>query len=95
MGLGLVGGDAQLFQQGPCLGQGLFAPGESLDALGTGETEPDRQWCQAPVGVVGPKRQTEFGARGEHAIGFADAVACEIVDHDAEIGVGPGDRDRL
>ena len=50
--------------------------------------ERDALVGQPFVGVVGAQRQPVFGARGEHAIGFADALGGEIVDHHAEIGFG-------
>ena len=50
--------------------------------------ERDALVGQPLVGVVGAQRQAIFGARGEHAIGLADALGDEIVDHHAEIGFG-------
>ena len=43
---------------------------------------------QAFIGVVGAERQPIFGARGEHAVGFADPARHQIVDHHANIGFG-------
>ena len=55
-------------------------------------SSPSRR--QPLVGIVGAQRQAIFGARGEHAIGLADAPRDEIVDHHAEIGFGAIEEDR-
>ena len=43
---------------------------------------------QPDIGVVSPQRQPELGARGEHAVGLADAMKGQIVDQHAKIGFG-------
>ena len=55
---------------------------------GADAAERDALFGQPLVGVVGAQRQPVFGARGEHAIGLADAAGDEIVDHHPEIGFG-------
>ena len=43
---------------------------------------------QPLIGIVGAQRQPELGTRREHAIGLGDALARQVVDHHADIGVG-------
>ena len=69
----------------------------SLAANARARSAPDDAEClarrrQTPVGVVGPQRQPIFGARGEHAIGLADALRGQVVDQHADIGVGAVER---
>ena len=50
---------------------------------------------QPLISIVGTQRESVFGARGEHAVGLADTLHCQIVDHHAEISVGAAKTDRL
>ncbi len=45
-------------------------------ALRSDHAQFDAARRQALIGVVGPQRQTELGAAGEHTIGLAD-TACD------------------
>ncbi len=49
---------------------------------------------EAEIGVVLPKEQAVFGAAGEHAVGFADALGDEVVDEDADVGFGAVEDER-
>ena len=62
--------------------------------LGADAAERDALAGQPLIGVVGAQRQPIFGARGEHAIGLADAARDQIVDHHAEIAFGAIEHDR-
>ena len=46
------------------------------------------------IGVVGPQRQPVLGPRGEHPIRLSDAARNQVIDHDAEIALGPIEYDR-
>ena len=50
---------------------------------------------QAPVGVVGAKREPVLRARSEHAVRLADTFGDEIIDQHADIGRCPIKHDRL
>src|SRR6202022_4007644 len=50
---------------------------------------------QPLIRIVGAERQAILGARGEHAIGLARAARHEVIDHHAEIGLGPVENDRI
>ena len=72
-------------------------PGPLQAVLGLAEgARPDRSDAaerdslrrQPLVGVVGAQRQPELSTRGEHAIGLADPVSREVVDHHPKIGFG-------
>ena len=43
---------------------------------------------EAAVGVVDAEVEAELGAGGEHAVGLVGALADEVVDHDADVGLG-------
>ena len=45
------------------------------------------------IGVVGAQREPVLGPRREHAIGLGDALRHQIVDHHAEIALGPIEHD--
>ena len=45
--------------------------------------------------IVRTQEQAEFGTRGEHAIGLTDPPPDQIVNHDADIGLGPAEVDRV
>ena len=47
---------------------------------------------QPLVRIVGPETEAIFGSRREHAIGLGHAARHEIIDHDADVGVGAGER---
>ena len=44
---------------------------------------------QPQIRIVGAQQQAILGARGEHAVGLACPERDQIVDHHADIGVGP------
>ena len=60
--------------------------GEGAGSLGADAAKCDPLRRQALVRIVGPQRQAELGPRGEHAVGFGDAMGRQIVDHHAEVG---------
>ena len=62
--------------------------GEGAGALAADRAMRDADRGQALVGVVGAQGQPVFGARGEHAVGLAGAAGHQIVDQNADIGVG-------
>ena len=47
------------------------------------------------VGIVGAQRQAILRPRGEHAVRLGDAAGHEVVDHDADIAVGPVEDDSV
>ncbi len=49
---------------------------------------------EAAVGVVDAEVQAELGAGGEHAVGLVGAAADEVVDEDAEVGLGAVEMER-
>ncbi len=51
--------------------------------------EVDSERRQPLIGVVGPEPQPELGAGRKHAVGLGHAAGHQVVDHDAEIAVGP------
>ena len=71
------------------LGFELRLPGSS-DATGC-----DAGWGQPLVGVVGAELQAELGARREHAIGLGNPARNEVVDHHAEVPLGPRNDERI
>ena len=44
---------------------------------------------QAPIGIIVAQDDSVFGARRKHAIGFVYASGDQIVDQDADVGLGP------
>ena len=63
--------------------------------FGPDQAEPFAERCQSLGRIVGPERQAVLGPRGEHPVRLGDPAGDEIVDHHAEIAVGPPDRDTL
>ena len=60
------------------------------------DTAPRRTLPGQPlVRVVGPEAEAILGPRREHAIGLGDATGHEIVDHDADVGLRAGERNRV
>ncbi len=48
---------------------------------------------EAAVGVVDAEVEAELGARGEHAVGLVGALGDEVVDEDADVGLGAVERE--
>ena len=66
-----------------------------LVALGTGQSEGAGNRAETLVGVILPEEETIFGSTGEHPIGFGAPLRDEVIDHDAEIGLVPGQDERV
>ena len=56
-----------------------------------GEADGVAEGGEALVGVVGAEGEAEFGAAGEHAVGFGGGFGDEVVDHDADVGLVAGE----
>ena len=65
--------------------------GEAVDAGLGGEADGVAEGGEALVGVVGAEGEAEFGAAGEHAVGFGGGFGDEVVDHDADVGLVAGE----
>ncbi len=50
---------------------------------------------QALVGIVLAEVQPVFGAGGEHPVGLVGPAADQVVDQDADIGLGPVEDEAL
>ena len=91
---GFVRREGQRGQLRPC-GVKLRALGlKGLRPLWPNRAEIDALAGQPLVGIIGPQAQPIFGARGEHAIRLGNAARHEIVDHHAEVGLGPVEGNR-
>ena len=68
--------------------------GKGAGAPGPDRADPEPQRGQPLVGIVGAQGQPVLGARGEHAVGLGGPAGHQIVDEDADIGVGPVEHER-
>ena len=68
---------------------------KSSAALRSGEAELLGIGGEAHVGVVLSEKNAIFSARGEHAIGFVDPFAHQIIDEYADIGFVAAEGERV
>src|SRR3990172_10431880 len=50
---------------------------------------------QTQVGVVDAQVQAKLGARGEHAVRLVGTLGYQVVNQDADVGLGAVERDRF
>ena len=56
-------------------------------ALIIGKPNGMGQWSEANVGIILTQRDTVFGARSKHTIGFINPFSNQVVDKDTYIGL--------
>ena len=67
----------------------------SCDAGAANAVGVKRSFAEPGRRIVRAQRKAILGARGHHAIGLADALQRQIVDHHADVARAPVERDRV
>ena len=87
---GLAADEVQRTQAGKFRIDGVRLGGDEPGTLGVDQAERHGSGRQAQVGVVLAQAQAVLGTAREHAVWLRRTAGDQVVDHDADIGLGPG-----